>query len=578
MTTNPYQIANLQELTEYYVYVKSNCGSLDGVSEWSSAYSFTTRCNPITNYPYRYNFDDDVHATFPICWSSLNSYNNYPNVQQGTYVVSPGSLHFISDGIKYQYALTPAIGSSMDALQVSFSLRPLWQNTSGTFEVGIMSDPNDTSTFELIKRIEPKREDVVNYEIPLIRSLTDGTNNHIAFRHLSGQILSQQGAFFLDDVIVDSLPPCIAPLDIQLLKLDSHEVIIGWESVKQESQWNIKVSATQLSDPSNTITGIMYNLTTNVDTFRMTNLSVGTTYYIYIQSVCQDDLSKWREFEVDIPCSEGISILPFIESFNGYETGESPNCWIKTAGNPVVNFGFNSTDALNSGSLYMFTSPGINTAIMTLPELNVSGLSVHDLQVSFSFIATGAGHAAILGVMTDPTDESTFEAIDTFYAEKSYEFYKVIDISLASYQGNGTFIAFKSQIGFGALYSNVIYIDDITIEQIPTCKRIIDININELSNDFASIEWTPRDNSSNWELVIGAIGFDPNDAVVIEVANPNHTFNNLTALTAYQVYIRTDCGNNDKSQWSLPINFVTTPIPTNLPWSTNFSDDNDNAL
>ena len=178
-------------------------------------------------------------------------HGSYPKVVDSYSDMARGALHFMSNAKEYSYAVTPALGSSLNSLQLSFSVNTRWTPENGVFEVGVMSNPDDTTTFELIKRITLSKSGLTNYEIPLISVNLQGENNYIAFRHLSND--SESGYYYLDDVVIDSLPDCIFPVDIQTKTLSSARTVVAWSSVLGETQWNVKVSEAPLNIPATDI-------------------------------------------------------------------------------------------------------------------------------------------------------------------------------------------------------------------------------------------------------------------------------------------------------------------------------------
>ena len=71
-----------------------------------------------------------------------------------------------------------------------------------------------------------------------------------------------------------------------------------------------------------------------------------------------------------------------------------------------------------------------------------------------------------------------------------------------------------------------------------------------------------------WEVVYGVAGFNPDEATPVAVSGEaTYTITGLTENTGYTAYVRGNCGENDKSNWSDPINFTTSlqfPIPSEL--------------
>jgi hypothetical protein len=66
-----YSITGLLPSTDYSVYVRADCGVVDGLSYWTGPLSFTTLCVPITTLPWTEDFESATVGAdiFPsICW------------------------------------------------------------------------------------------------------------------------------------------------------------------------------------------------------------------------------------------------------------------------------------------------------------------------------------------------------------------------------------------------------------------------------------------------------------------------------------------------------------------------------
>ena len=67
----------------------------------------------------------------------------------------------------------------------------------------------------------------------------------------------------------------------------------------------------------------------------------------------------------------------------------------------------------------------------------------------------------------------------------------------------------------------------------------------------ANISWTERGTATSWEIEYGPHGFTLGSGTNISVTQNPYTLTNLTSATNYDVYVRSDCGNNDFSGWSI---------------------------
>ena len=90
--------------------------------------------------------------------------------------------------------------ADINTLMVTFQLRAESTLNSGTMHVGVMSNPLDLSTFELVQIITPITHNYQEYEVLFSNTTLTGAGNCIAFKHVTN---SSYYYFLLDDVIVD---------------------------------------------------------------------------------------------------------------------------------------------------------------------------------------------------------------------------------------------------------------------------------------------------------------------------------------------------------------------------------------
>ena len=199
-------IDGLDEETDYYVWLRTNCSDTDQ-SEWTGPLSFTTLCAPFTTLPYTENFDTYGTGSdaFPDCWERPVTYNSYPYIVSAYSVSSPNSLRFQSLTTEATYAVSPAFAEDIHNLRVSFQLKAESITSSGNIELGVMSDPFDISTFETVATIQPENTNFNSYVFDLYTTTLSGENMHIAFRHNS----NSDYYYWLDDFKVDLIPSCL---------------------------------------------------------------------------------------------------------------------------------------------------------------------------------------------------------------------------------------------------------------------------------------------------------------------------------------------------------------------------------
>ena len=182
-----------------------------------------------------------------------------------------------------------------------------------------------------------------------------------------------------------------------------------------------------------------------------------------------------------------------------------------------------------------------------LPEMD----DVNTLRLKFYARAYSTSYDAdfYVGVMSDPSDTTTFEALD--YIELESTTYEAFDIKLNGYHGNGKYIAIKMP---AATYSyRGFHMDDITVEKLPACMEPEDVVASNFTATSATISWTNgAEGQTAWQIVYSCDPeFDLAEATPIDIASNPYELTGLLPDTLYTVYVRANCGETDgASLWA----------------------------
>jgi len=332
-------IEGLTAGTVYYWYVQSNCGEGE-VSEWSVQGVINTSCLAVSVLPFVENFDTwgTGPDAFPDCWTRPVVYaedNIFPSCNGYDYISSPYSLKFQSEPTAPTYAVTPAFAEDIHGLMATFSLMAESVSYSGIIEVGVMSNPNDISTFELVQTIIPTSSDEwTSYEIFFTQTELSGANNYIAFRHISN---NNDWYFWLEDLTIDLLPACLKPTNLYANNITTTSATLQWTETGSATNWNVKVSLDPINpetaDPADyELVSVSGNPSVIIE-----DLALSTTYYWYVQADCgEGEASAWSAQGVFVTNCNSYTI-PFLEDFTENTSSELPSCWNQNYTNWSVN-------------------------------------------------------------------------------------------------------------------------------------------------------------------------------------------------------------------------------------------------
>lgn len=357
----------------------------------------------------------------------------------------------------------------------------------------------------------------------------------------------------------DSTATCAAPnLVINNLTESSADLI--WAPGYQETEWELEYKPTADS------TWISVG-TVNQTSYTLSNLAAGVEYNVRLRSICNpSEFSPYREGSFLTPCVP-IATLPLIEEFDSLTTA-MPDCWYRLGTATSTNYPYiSSTQASTTGgkSLYMYNGGSDYYAIAITPRI-ADEIEMDSLLISFYTYGSSTSYRLEVGIMTDPTDATSFTTIGTIHPTIT-ETWERNEFYTRNYVGNGHYIAFRSPIGS----SNTIYLDDINIDVISTCPHVENLMVASVDNATATFTWEAGSTESSWEVVVLPAG--PVDLDTITTINfvydTTYTEYNLTSSTNYSVYVRANCSGGDNSTWER-LNFITTQTPGQLPYICDF--------
>lgn len=354
-------LTNLEPLTTYDARVKSVCDTSE--SGWRTI-CFTTYCEAVTTFPWTENFDTygTGSGIFPTCWFRPALYTSipYPSIVSGNAMSFPGSLRFQSSSSSQPtYAITPQLGADINTLMVTFQLWAESLTNSGTIHVGVMSNPLDLSTFELVQIITPITHNYQEYEVLFSNTTLTGAGNCIAFKHVTN---SSYYYFLLDDVVVDYIPACRRPLEVSFTNITETSVDLGWFDSGTATSWEVEYGETGFTQGTGTVVQVATNPAS------ITGLTESTCYDFYVRSVCAPgEVSNWSNKRTICTFQAPVDV-PFVIDFetpSGFAFANNPsgaNWYIGDAQD--VN---NTTDG--SHGLYISDDNGTTNSYSNTPAV-----------------------------------------------------------------------------------------------------------------------------------------------------------------------------------------------------------------
>ncbi|MCR4965008.1 MAG: fibronectin type III domain-containing protein [Bacteroidales bacterium] len=557
--TNTFTVDNLLSDTEYDFRMCALCSTSDS-SEWVEVSAATT-CGYLT-IPYFEDFESatSTGSSYMLpCWTRGTNYSTqYPYISGSQANSGTKSLYFYGSSTSYSYAATPRFADevAMDSLNVTFEL--FKTSTDYFIEAGIMTDPNDFSTFEVLGTFSP--ENTYSWEnFELNTSNYSGNGHYLAFR-----IPAWGSSYaYLDDLSVMYVNPCSHPTNIAIQDLGGDYAELTWTPGGEEVEWEYVYDVSGNWTPDNMSTSYA---TTN--SAYLTGLTPNTSYDFYVRAVCSgSESSNWEQFSFYTQCT-AITTLPYTENFDSLGLGTTnlttgpsnlPNCWeqYNTASSSYTAYPYvyYSSSYAASGNyalrFYSYTSSSYGDEAAMLPLIDTMVIPMNTLQLTFN-VKTYSSYPFYLIVGTvNGSDFSTFEPLDTLiYTNVSG--YTEHTVFLNNYTGHGNRFAFLAPNVGGPITSyNAGTIDDVVISLTESCPHPSHLSIANVGSTSVTLGWTENGSATAWYIEYGQSGFTPGSGTVIDATSNPFVVDNLSTSVSYDFYVRSDCSGDTSSYSNL---------------------------
>lgn len=568
-----YTITGLEGSTTYSIPVSvyANC---DHQSESANGtLNFTTPCPAITTFPWTEDFEAYSSGIFNvICWENerivdgTGTYGSLSSFQINTSTQTGNTTHKLQLPDMKSGTMTKLVLPLMDLpnSNYQFVLDVLRNTTTANYGEGIRVFVSTNGEIEgatelafISRSCKTSDGNLIpveaatgwyTYELPI------GVSGP-CYIILRGESM-YGSATYMDNFEVNAMPTCMKPINLAYAN-DS----LSWENglVGTPTEYNVHYRVQGTSDWT--------TVTTNNNFLVLNTLPLNTSYEAQVQSNCGGgDFSDWSDISFRTPCD--VYDLPYTTSFEDdgnldkVTWGTSnimPYCWNKlnTSSTKTYPYAYIGSARTGSRSLYFYTykttSASYGTPYAVLPEMNVS--SVKRLQIKFyareSSTTNYYNSHLEVGVMTDRNDLSTFVKVAD--VDPNTTTYQEFSVPFTSYTGTGKYIAIRAPQptenypGTSSHY-NVTYVDDITVEEIPSCEVPTQIAYNFEAD---SLTWLPGDIGTpegyniRWRLQGDTTwSTGTSDTTVFR-------FGRLQSNSSYEVQVQTNCGSADGlSEWA----------------------------
>ena len=573
-----YLISGLNQRTTYYVSVTANCSSAD-VSNMVGTY-FTTICFVGGNTQIG-------EGTSTATSHPINTYYNYSYCQM---------LFRASDFIQ---SMDTVYGIKLLASSVS----------SGNFDIDIYIDStsvNNLTSSTAIPMDSTKRvysatrsfqsgENEFTFDTPWVRPSSNcnivitidnntgsysGSSNWYYTSGNNGTTLYQ----YNDGTNVDPASPstslsttgnrpnvvfmapcgdasCVAP-NVSVGSTAANSITLVWVPGMSETSWRV-----EYKPASDTTWTVAYASTTN-QTETITGLAANTLYNFRVGSICPvGSEMPYNYINARTACATMFrSTLPMDEGFEGYNTGDMPNCWIRTAtgtsGSGTFPSCYNYSSNARNGNVYFeLEAENGGTEIFALPAFD----TINGLALDF-YVATTSSYAPTaleLGVLVGDT---AFDVLDTIDLSNCTSLYSYLKKSvLIDYNGLGDRIAFRAT----KTSRYTVFMDDFTLYVPNPCDSVRNISVDSVGTHNVTISWVDANNTGSYTLFIATSDNEAAAFDSVTTTATSHTFTGLNSATDYYIYIHANCPNG-RSDMNMVHVTTSCEIIATFPWSEDF--------
>jgi len=370
-----------------------------------------------------------------------------------------------------------------------------------------------------------------------------GENEYTVTNEL-GEVLAEEGQGGGTPGSV-TFTACASCPDISLaaLTVNAESAVASWNPEDEFTSYTLEIGDTGF------VLGTGTTYTTSDTSYTFTGLSENTYYSFYLSPTCGADVGtaqgpyNFQTFcnTITTGWSEDWSDLSGC-IWNTYNSNGDGYGWILTTNG---DYGINNYSATSANDYLMspvFTcSDGISDRIrFDAKNIYVQyGDQYRDTLTVGLYDAGVTTLVGVLGSIVPETDYTTFE----------------YDLSL--YEGQDVRFFVYSGVSSGANLNGISYIDNVIADAFPSCDAPSDLIAENTTESTTDLTWTELGTATSWNIEYGLSGFVQGNGTIETSSSTSYTLTNLESASTYDVYVQSDCGSGEVSDWIGPVTFST---------------------
>jgi len=463
--------------------------------------------------------------------TALTRTTNHENANGRCAVLAANNNYTIKSRLK-----TPVIAlSTTKYAKIKFKLRNATAAGSlGDFSLYVSTDSGATYLTNPVVQHVSTGNVWTDYEYSLAPYL--GQNIVLVFEGASSGASSLTYYYFLDNIEITDAPSCQNPTSLIIYSLTHRSATLTWALDPQYGSVPTAYSL-QLKDNNNTLIYDTTGYATLDNTFNFTNLTPSTTYTARVMSDCSTahkGTSEWQEVTFTTPTAPAT--LPMIVNFDtlnalpGGSYSQNASLFTASASTTALVYG-------GSGKSLRLSTTTSDNAYFILPSVDVAA---NNMEVDFK-IKTNTGTDPVhfkAGYVYDLSDiVGTFYPVVMDSLENGADWRSIFFNAVAT---GDTTNPISFCIAADAGSATYIYVDEIDIHQLPSCRRPEGLTAYNPTSSSVTLSWSYASSSMVEFTAVAADGTTVKDTAS---ATP-YILNGLTANTQYTITARTLCGTD----------------------------------
>lgn len=383
----------------------------------------------------------------------------------------------------------------------------------------------------------------------------------IGIRFIGVRGTSYFGDMAIDDVSVADPAACAAVQNLSVVDsvTTSSSMTISWDAGDSlATAWEVTYGAPGFA------TGTGTSMAATATTASFTGLSANTAYEFRVRELCVGS-SLYSPPTATGGTTKCAPVATWTENFDSYTTGSSISKWgcFEKVGTTGLVYATTNSTAPSQPNYYYQSGSSTSPVTVLLPPTTNQGAGTHRLELTGRAGST-LGCQIAIGVLSDPTDASTFVPLDSVViAYAASGTYNPIVLDIRPHNPANGALAIQS-------YS-YWYSDDWSWVAIPQCETPLNVGSTAITASSLDFSWTHSGgNAQSYNIEYGPSGFTQGTGTTMTSTGPSVQLTGLAANTLYDVYVQADCGGSGSSGWSLPGTARTACNTTSMPYAEGF--------